>query len=133
MRSRVVGPASPVRQVTLGFLALLVLILPERVFAFLAGTPAEARILRMLALVAVSLLAALPWAARADRLVRRRLRRWLTSGSIVTAVYLVSGNPFYLIIGFCLFVGAALDVWVTRAHVASDSLRIRLTPEDGEP
>lgn len=132
MRRRVVGPASPVRQVTLGFLAVLVVILPESVFTFVAGTPAEARILRMLTLVGVSLLAALPWAARADRSVRRRLRRWLTPGSIATAVYLVSANPFYLLVGFCLLAGAAVDIWVTRAHVASDSLRIRLTSEDGE-
>ncbi len=47
-----------------------------------------------------------------------------------SAVYLISTETLYLILGFCLLVGAALGVWATRTHVASESLRTQLIPED---
>lgn len=123
---------SPLRPVVLGFLALAMVVLPDPVFFMVTDKPAEVEILRMLALVGVSLLAVLPWVTRAGGHLRRRLRRWSIPGVVATAVYLVSGDPLFLILGFCLLVGSSLDMWVTRAHAASDSLWVQVTSRDGD-
>lgn len=116
------------RQILLGSLALAVILLPAPVFSIVATTPWEVELLRALALISLSLLAALPWVATAAIDTRRRMRRWSIPGVTASAIYLISAAPIYLILGLCLLTGAALDVWTARAHLAAESLRARLRP-----
>lgn len=118
------------RQILLGSLALAMILLPAPVFSIVAATPWEVMLLRTLALIGLSLLAALPWVATADVDTRRRMRRWSIPGVIASAIYLISADPIYLLLGFCLLTGATLDVWTARAHLASESLRTRLRPTE---
>lgn len=111
---------------------MAVVFLPDGVFFIVSDSPWQVFVLRMLALVGVSLLAVLPWAREAEADVRRRLRRWSIPGVGASIIYLLSTDPVYLIVGFCLLVGAAVDMWATRAHIASETLRIRLTSRDGD-
>lgn len=131
MRDSALRRTSSVRHIFLGSLALAVVLLPDPVFSIVAMTPWEVELLRALALVGLSLLAALPWLTTAAIATRRRMRRWSIPGVTASAVYLISADPIYLILGFCLITGATLDVWTARAHVASESLRARLRPTDG--
>lgn len=116
------------RQIVLGSLALAVILLPAPVFSIVATTRWEVVLLRALGLISLSLLAALPWVATAIIATRRRMRRWSIPGVAASAVYLISADPIYLVLGFCLLTGATLDVWTARAHLASESLRARLRP-----
>lgn len=118
------------RQVLLGSLALALILLPAPVFSIVAATPWEVELLRALALISLSLMAALPWAATADVHTRRRMRGWSIPGVTASAIYLFSAEPIYLILGFCLLTGATLDVWTARAHLASESVRARLRPTE---
>lgn len=118
------------RQILLGSLALAVILLPAPVFSIVAATPWEVMLLRTLALISLSLLAALPWVATAAIDTRKRMRRWSIPGVTASAIYLISADPIYLILGFCLLTGATLDVWTARAHLASESLRARLRPTE---
>jgi Sec-independent protein secretion pathway component TatC len=130
MRHTIRGPRPVARQATLGGLAIAALVRPDGAYSVVAANPAEVLIVRLLLLVGVSLLAVIPWLSEADDDVRRRLRRWTIPGVGASAVYFVSAETLYLIVGFCLLVGATLDVWATRAHIASESLRTRLLPGD---
>lgn len=126
LRPRQIHPAA------LGLVSLAVVVLPDTAFSMVTEKPAEVLILRMMTLAGVSLLGVVPWAARADGPVRRRLRRWSIPGVTASAIYLVSADPLYLILGFCLLVGGTLDMWVTRAHIAADGLQTRVFPRDGD-
>lgn len=116
------------RQIVLGSLALAVILLPAPVFSIVATTRWEVVLLRALGLISLSLLAALPWVATAIIATRRRMRRWSIPGVTASVIYLISADPIYLVLGFCLLTGATLDVWTARAHLASESLRARLRP-----
>lgn len=116
------------RQTVLGSLAVAAILLPAPVFSIVATTPWEVVLLRALALISLSLLAALPWVSTATIDIRRRMRRWSIPGVTASALYLISADPIYLILGFCLLTGATLDVWTARAHLATESLRARLRP-----
>lgn len=118
------------RQIVLGSLALAVILLPAPVFSIVATTPWEVVLLRALALIGLSLLAALPWVTTTALHTRRRMRRWSMPGVTASVIYLISADPIYLILGFCLLTGATLDVWTARAHLASESLRARLQPTE---
>lgn len=118
------------RQALLGSLAVAVILLPAPVFSVVATTPWEVMLLRALALIGLSLLAALPWVATAAIDTRRRMRRWSLPGVTGSVIYLISADPIYLILGFCLLTGATLDVWAARAHLGSESLRARLRPTE---
>lgn len=131
MRGAALHRTSSVRQVTLGSLAVVVIFLPEPFFSVVATTPWEVVLARALGLLGLSLLAALPWANGATLDVQKRLRNWSIPGLAASAVYLISADPIYLILGFCLLTGATLDTWTARAHVASETLRARLRPTDG--
>lgn len=118
-----------VRRTTLAGLVVVGLILPDSFYSVVSEIPAEVFIVRLLLLVGVSLLAALPWVvSEAEAKVRRRLRLWAIPGVAASVVYFISTETLYLIVGFCLLVGAAMSVWAVRAHVASESLRTRLLP-----
>lgn len=119
---------SPGRQVTLVSVAVVVIVVPDSFYGVVATDAWELMILRMLALIGVSLLAVLPWAGMAGVDVQRRLRRWSIPGVAASAIYLLSASPLYLFIGFCLLTGATVDVWMARAHIASEGLRARLRP-----
>lgn len=131
MRDSVRRPTSSVRQILLGSLALAVVLLPDPVFSIVAAAPWEVDLLRALALVGISLLAAVPWATEATPAIQRRMRRWSIPGVIASAIYLISADPLYLIVGLCLLSGGTLDVWAARAHIASESLRARLRTTNG--
>lgn len=126
MRDSARRRTSSVRQILLGSLALAVVLLPDPVFSIVAATPWEVDLLRVLALVGISLLAVVPWATGAPAEIQRRTRRWSIPGVIASAVYLISADPIYLILGLCLLSGGTLDVWTARAHIASETLRARL-------
>lgn len=126
MRESAPSRTSSMRQILLGSLALAVILLPAPVFSIVATTPWEVELLRALALISLSLSAALPWVATAAVDTRRRMRRWSIPGVTASAIYLISADPIYLILGFCLLTGATLDVWAARAHLAAESLRERL-------
>lgn len=130
MRESALRRTSSIRQILLGSLALAVILLPAPVFSIVAATPWEVMLLRTLALISLSLLAALPWVATAAIDTRKRMRRWSIPGVTASAIYLISADPIYLILGFCLLTGATLDVWTARAHLASESLRARLRPTE---
>lgn len=123
---RIAIPRSPLRNLVLGLAAVALALLPDGVFAGLAGAAWEVTVLRMLGLVGVSLLAGLPWLRRASLDAQRRLRWWSVPGLAATAIYLLSTDPVYLLVGFCLLTGAAVDMWMARAHIASETLRVRL-------
>lgn len=112
----------------LGSLALAALILPDPVFSIVATAPWEVVLVRALALVSLSLVAVLPWAATAAIDTRRRMSRWSIPGLAASCIYLISAEPIYLVLGFCLLTGSTLDVWTARAHLAFESLRARLQP-----
>lgn len=112
--------------------AVAIILLPDSALSIVADTAPEAMILRMLVLAGIAVLAIAPWAIAAEVTVRRRLRRWLVPGVGALVVYALSSDPLYVLLGFCLLAGAALDMWATRAHVASAGLRSRLTANDDE-
>ena len=114
------------RQIGLSFAALAVLLMPDTTFSIVAETPWEVLILRMLTLLGVAVLAILPWASSAGPGVRRRLRIWSLPGVAATVIYLLSADPLYLIVGFCMLTGAALDMWTTRGAEAAENLMGRL-------
>lgn len=114
------------RQILLCSLALAVVLLPDPVFSVVATTAWEVDLLRALALVGISLLTAVPWARSAAPEIQKRVRRWSIPGVVASAVYLISADPLYLILGLCLLSGGTLDAWAARAHIASESLRARL-------
>ncbi len=128
MRESAPSRTSSMRQILLGSLALAVILLPAPVFSIVATTPWEVELLRALALISLSLSAALPWLATAAADTRRRMRRWSIPGVTASAIYLISADPIYLILGLCLLTGATLDVWFARAHLAAESVRARLRP-----
>lgn len=130
MSNPTIPPRSGTRHYALGALAVAALVLPDSAYSVVADNSAEVLIVRLLLLVGLSLLAILPWVSLAGRDVQRRMRRWAIPGVSASAVYLVSAQALYLILGFCLLTGAALDVWATRAHVASETLRARLVRGD---
>ncbi len=86
------------RQILLGSLALAAILLPAPVFSIVAATPWEVMLLRTLALISLSLLAALPWVATAVIDTRKRMRRWSIPGVTASAIYLISADPIYLIV-----------------------------------
>lgn len=129
MRSTAVQPRSASRQVALGCAAFALVILPDAFFSVISTAPWEVMTLRMTGMVTVLLLAGWSWAAQVGGSVLRRLRRWSIPGVAATTVFLVSTDPTYLLIGFCLLTGAALDLWATRGHIASESLHTRLGPD----
>lgn len=130
MKELALSRTSSMRQIILGSLALAVILLPAAVFSIVATTSWEVVLLRALALVSLSLLAVLPWVATAAIDTRRRMRRWSIPGVAASSIYLISADPVYLILGFCLLSGATLDVWTARAHIASETLRARLRPTE---
>lgn len=132
MRPAASRPLASVRPIALSALATVIMVAPDGMFSPLTSLPHELTILRMAGLVGVSLLAALPWAATAPLDVRRRLRRWLLPGVVSSVIFLVSTETLYLVLGFCLLTGASLDVWMSRAHIASDTMRTRLTSSRDE-
>lgn len=118
---------APGRQVMLGALALAVVLVPDQAFSIVTTVSWQLTILRLLGLIGVAVVAVLPWAHAATSEIRRRLRRWSVPGSLATAIYVLSGDPLYLVIGFCLLAGAAIDMWLTRAHLADEAMSDRLT------
>ncbi len=120
-------PRSPRRRVVLGLLALWFVLLPDGTFSAVTGARWEETVLRILGLLGVSLLAVLPWVRRTGMEVQRRLRWWSIPGLAAVTIYLLSTDPVYLFAGFCLLAGATADMWMTRAHNASEALRVRLT------
>jgi hypothetical protein len=114
------------RQIALSFVALAVLLMPDTAFSIVAETPWEVLILRMLTLLGVAVLAVLPWTSAAGPGVRRRLRIWSLPGVAATVIYLFAADPLYLIVGFCMLTGAALDMWTTRGAEAAENLMGRL-------
>lgn len=105
---------------------LLIGLVPTGLLAAMTPVPWERDILRLLSIVSVSIVAAWPWAAGQAREVMRRLRLWVGFGAVSTIWYLVSGGSLFLFIGFCVLTGASLDIWMRRAHMASDELRSKL-------
>lgn len=116
----------------LALAAVAIVLLPDSAFSIVADTAPEAMILRMLLLAGIAVLAVIPWATGAQSDVRRRLRRWAVPGVVASVVYAVSSDPLYVLLGFCLLAGAALDTWTTRAHIASEGLRLRMTSREDE-
>jgi hypothetical protein len=133
MRQPTSVPRPVARPITLGGLAIAALVLPDGAYSVVADSPAEVLIVRLLLLVGVSLLAVTPWLSEADDEVRRRLRRWTIPGVGASAVYFISTETLYLIVGFCLLVGATLDVWATRAHIASGKPAYPSSPRRPRP
>lgn len=127
-RTRV--PSSPLRNIVLGLATLALVLLPDGLFTAPTAAPWEVTVLRLLGLVGVSLLAGLPWVRGASVDAHRRLRRWSIPGVAATVIYLLSTDPLYLLIGFCLLTGAAVDMWMTRAHIATETLRVRLMAKE---
>lgn len=105
---------------------LILALTPTGVMAAVTSTDWELDVLRLLMVVSVSLLGIWPWATAQDRPVVRRLYIWVGSGAISALYYLVSGDSVFLFVSFCVLVGASLDIWMRRAHMASDELRKRL-------
>lgn len=126
-------PSSPLRNVGLGLLALAAVLLPDGVFAAAAGAPWEITVLRLLSLVGISLVAGLTWVRGASVEARRRLRRWSIPGLVALAIYLLAAQPLYLFLGFCLLSAASVDMWTTRAHIASETLRVRVMARRAHP
>ena len=106
--------------------AIAILLAPEEIFVFFATESWQVSILRLTVVVSISVIGVWPWvrAEGGEEIVR--LRRWVYFALPVLAYYLLWSQSLFLVIGFSLTVGAALDMWVSRAHAASERLRTRL-------
>ena len=110
--------------------AMLFLLMPEGILSTVADTRWEAELLRLLTVLVVALVMVWPWAISQGGSVARRLRLWSVPGGALSLLYLFSSQPLHLFAGFCLLTGAVLDMWTTRAHAASESLRAALAPDE---
>lgn len=108
---------------TVGLVAALA---PTDHLSAIAETPWELDLLRLLILTSVSLMVVWPWAFRQERQIARRLYTWIGLGGAAAANYLITGASLSLFVAFSLAVGASLDMWMTRAHIASEQMRERL-------
>lgn len=109
---------------------LILALTPTGVLAAVTSTDWELDVLRLLMVVSVSLVGIWPWAVAQDPPVVRRLYVWVGSGTFGALYYLASTDSVFLFVSFCLLVGASLDMWMRRAHMASDELRKRLQQLD---
>ena len=76
--------------------------------------------------VGIGLAAAWPWSVRQGPTWRRRFYIWLLLGGFALTVYVVTVSPLFLLVGFSVLFTGMLDIWVARAHVASNEYRDRL-------
>ena len=100
--------------------------MPAGLLSVVTSASWELDILRLLLIVSASVVGVWPWVRDQGGSAIRRLHIWAGPGSVSGAYYLLSGNSAFLFASFCLLTGASLDMWMTRAHVASDELRRRL-------
>lgn len=108
--------------------------MPTGLLSAVTSTSWELDVLRLLLIVSVSVIAVWPWVVDQRGSVARRLYLWAGPGAASGAYYLLSGNSAFLFASFCFLTGASLDMWMTRAHMASDELRRRLqTPKRSGP
>ena len=114
------GPPYP------SLMVLSALVLPSELYTPIAREDWMVALVRMTLLVGASVVAVRQWALEQGDVVALRLRRWLLLSLPTIGWYVVARHPLYLILGFTFLVGAALDMWVARAHLASEQMRIAL-------
>lgn len=107
-------------------MGLIVAVAPTEHLSVVADTPWELEIFRLLILAAISIALVWSWAAQEGGSVTRRLYVWSALGGGAAVHYMISGASPALFLAFCLAAGASLDMWFTRAHLASEQIRDRL-------
>jgi hypothetical protein len=113
--------------VALGFLIALA---PRDWLTVITDVVWEQGMISLTGLAGAGLAAGLPWARARGGHLGRRAYIWVSVFAITGAVYAISVAPLYLIAAFCAAFVGMLDIWTTRAHIASMSIRTRL--EDGQ-
>lgn len=109
---------------------LLLAFLPTGIVASVTGADWERDIFRLLMVASVSIAGIWPWAKGQSHDVARRLYIWMALAGSAAAHYLITTAALSLFVAFCLMSGASLDMWMTRAHMASEHLRSRLSGEE---
>jgi hypothetical protein len=107
-------------------IGLIVAVAPTEHLSAVADTPWELEIFRLLILASVSIALVWSWAVRQGGSVTRRLYVWSALGGGAAVHYVISSASLALFLAFCLAAGASLDMWFTRAHLASEQIRDRL-------
>lgn len=98
-------------------------ILPEPIFETIARTDPELAIIRTLGVVLAVFGTGLSWAMRRGGNVKRRSLRWLAIGGAMVVWYALTSAQVFLYVGFSVLFTGTLDLWLTRAHIASEELR----------
>jgi Kef-type K+ transport system membrane component KefB len=99
------------------------IIVPGAAFESFATTSPEIAIIRSLGVVLVVFGGGLTWAVRRGGGVGRRSLRWLAVGTAMVVWYTITSAQLFLFTGFSVLFTGALDLWLTRAHIASEELR----------
>ena len=110
----------------LASLGAALVVLPEAIFETVARTPPELAIVRTLGVVLIGFGTGLTWAIRRGGKVARRSVRWLAIGGALVVWYALASAQLFLFVGFSLLFTGTLDLWLTRAHIASEELRSSL-------
>lgn len=115
----------PIRSgaLALASLGAALVILPQSSFETFARTAPELAIIRSLGIVLVVFGGGLTWAIRRGGSVARRSLRWLAIGGAMVVWYALSSAQIFLFLGFSMLFTGMLDLWLTRAHIASEELR----------
>ncbi|MGA7098470.1 MAG: hypothetical protein WB245_12975 [Acidimicrobiia bacterium] len=119
-----------------GTIGVVGVVLPSAVLELVAPTGWEVEMLRFLGVLAAVVASLWPWARNQGGRSAQRMRRWTTASTGILAVYVLSAESLFLVVAFCLLIGALLDVGVERADLASkrlmESLDRRATRASGD-
>lgn len=107
----------------LASLGMVLVILPRATFETFARSAPELAIVRTLGVVLLVFASGLTWAIRRSGKIARRSLRWLAIGGAMVVWYALTSAQLFLFVGFSVLFTGTLDLWLTRAHIASEELR----------
>ena len=107
-------------------LGLLIAIAPASWLEVISPVAWQHEIIHLTGAVGAGLAAVLPWATRQGRASVRRFYAWALLGSALLLVYVFSTSALALLTGFSVLFVGFLDMWMARAHVASNEYRDRI-------
>lgn len=111
---------------TLAIATVALVFMPPGFFDSFADAEWEVGIVRLAASVLLAIVGVWSWVSQTGGGALTRFNGWVSPGMGLLAVYLLSSNPLFLILGFSTLFAGAADLWLLRAHTAAESLRFEL-------
>ncbi len=106
----------------IGTVGVVGVLLPSGVLEIVAPTGWEIEMLRFVGVLAAVVASLWPWARSQGDRSAQRMRRWTSATTGILAIYVLSAESLFLVVAFCLLIGALLDLGVERADLASRRL-----------